>query len=114
MKGIEKVAIILIILTIATIIFSTFSSIFVARIYGPDFLTYMNLQTRIVSGIIFFFGVLVHIGVAIWLVFLARRHQAQPWIWCLFGLVFGLIAAILFYLIRIYEGSNPKLNDEKT
>ena len=114
MKGIEKVAIVLIILTVITVIFSYFSNVFVARIYGPDFLTYMNLQTRIASGIIFFFGVLVHIGVAIWLFILARRHQAQPWIWCLFGLFFGLIAAILFYLIRIYESLKPDLKNDKT
>ena len=114
MKGIEKVAIILIILMIVSLIFSTFSNLFVVRIYSRDYLTYINLQTKIVSGIFFIFGMLVRIGVAIWLFFLARRHQAQPWIWCLFGLVFGLIAAVLFYLIRIYEGSNPKLNDEKT
>ena len=114
MKSIEKVAIILIILAVVTIFFSTFSNFFIIHIFSSHYITYINMQTRILSGIFLIFGMLVRIGVAIWLFSLAKRHQAQPWIWCLFGLVFGLIAAILFYLIRIYEGSNPKLNDEKT
>jgi hypothetical protein len=112
MKGVEKAAIILIILMIATIIFSYFSNFFVVQLYGPEFFTPMNLQTKIASGIILIFRMLVHIGVAIWLFSLARKQQAQPWVWCLFGLCFGLIAAVLFYLIRLYNAlvSKPPEN----
>ena len=112
MKGVEKAAIILIILMIATIIFSYLSNFFVVQLYSTAFLTSMNLQTKIASGIYLFFTMLVRIGVAIWLFSLARKQQAQPWVWCLFGLCFGLIAAVLFYLIRLYDAlvSKPPEN----
>ena len=112
MKGIEKAAIILIILMIATIIFSYLSNFIVVQLYISAFFTSMNLQTKIASGIYLFFTMLVRIGVAIWLFSLARKQQAQPWVWCLFGLCFGLIAAVLFYLIRLYDAlvSKPPEN----
>lgn len=40
-------------------------------------------------------------GVAIWLFVEARRDDANRWVWALAGLIFGLIALILYYVISI-------------
>lgn len=48
----------------------------------------------------------VQIGIAIWLYMLAKKENASPWIWALLGLVSGILAPILFYVIKVYEKLN--------
>jgi len=45
----------------------------------------------------------VNIVVAIWLFRASQQDSDTPWCWAFFGLLFGLTAAILFYVVRIYE-----------
>ena len=59
----------------------------------------LNMMTAVRSMV----GMLVQIGVGIWLFVLARRKNATPWVWLLFGLCFGISAAVLFFIIKVYE-----------
>ncbi|MEA3559967.1 MAG: hypothetical protein U9R75_12005 [Candidatus Thermoplasmatota archaeon] len=52
---------------------------------------------------IFFLGFLSRIVIAVWLNMEAKRFGRSRLIWTVFGLIFGLIAAILFYIIEIYN-----------
>ena len=47
-------------------------------------------------------GSLVHVGAAVWLGVEASAAGMRSWVWALFGLVFGLMAVALFYLIQLY------------
>ena len=48
-------------------------------------------------------SIMVNLAIGIWLFIQARQSNNVPWIWLLFGLIYGLIAAVLFYILRIYE-----------
>ncbi len=103
MKQIEKFLIVILILTIVSIAGNLFSNLIISRLYGVAEFNKMTLFNKFIASIPSFFRILVHICVAIWLFGTAREHKAQPWAWFVFGFFFGLTAAILFYLIRIYD-----------
>ena len=103
MKQIEKFLIVIMILTIISISGTYLSNILLVRIYGPTEYGKMALFVKVVASIFLVFKILVHICIAIWLFVTAREQKAQPWAWFVFGIFFGLVAAIFFYLIRIYE-----------
>lgn len=43
------------------------------------------------------FQLLTQIVVGLWLALMAKKSRKSPWIWGLFGLTYGLIAAVLYY-----------------
>jgi hypothetical protein len=47
-------------------------------------------------------GLILRIGCAWWLNQKNRRQQF-PWLWCLLGLAFGLMAVALYYLVEIHR-----------
>lgn len=55
----------------------------------------------------------IQIGVAIWLFRAARRSAHIPWVWALFGLSYGLVAAILFYVMRLHQMSEQQTKCEQ-
>lgn len=48
-------------------------------------------------------GVILRIGCAWWLYQKTKSKQQYPWLWCLLGLVFGLVSIAVYYLIEIYK-----------
>lgn len=50
-----------------------------------------------------FLATLVSIGCAIWLFSEAKSQKLKAWVWALFGLVFSLMAIVIFYLVQIYS-----------
>ncbi|MCK4820910.1 hypothetical protein KA005_34415, partial [bacterium] len=57
-------------------------------------------------------SVLVQVGVAVWLFIQAKRDRATSWVWGLFGLTFGISAAILYFLLGFIEEMKVKRNAE--
>jgi len=100
MKHIEKFLIVIMILTIVSISGTYLSNILLVRIYGPTEYGKMALFVKVVASIFLVFKFLVHICVAIWLFVTARENK---WAWLVLGVFFGLMAAIFFYLVRIYD-----------
>lgn len=113
MKHIEKFLIVIMILTIISIAGTYFSNILVARLYGATEYGQMVLFNKGVASIFLGFKFLVSICIAIWLFIMARENK---WAWLVLGFFFGILAAIFFYLLSIYEilrtksevESNPK------
>ncbi len=66
------------------------------------------LLMRFVLGTAAF--VSLRVAVTWWLFTTARRDKASPWVWSLLGLVFGLIAVVLFYCVKIYEAHDKQEN----
>ena len=46
-------------------------------------------------------GGLVNVGAATWLFLEARAAALKAWVWALFGLCFGLVSVVLFYLVQL-------------
>jgi uncharacterized membrane protein YhaH (DUF805 family) len=64
-----------------------------------------------IAGII----LVLRIAIALWLYIRANRETKYPWMWCLLGLVFGLVAVGVYFLIDIYKKvSSIQENIEKT
>jgi hypothetical protein len=57
----------------------------------------------------------LRIAIALWLYIRANKETKYPWMWCLLGLVFGLVAVGVYFLIDIYKKvSSIQENIEKT
>ena len=46
---------------------------------------------------------ILRIAIALWLYIRADRETKYPWVWCLLGLTFGLVAVGVYFLIDIYK-----------
>jgi len=101
MKNIEKILIVVVLLSIIVTVFSFFSHRFIATLWGPKFASQISLSTNLLSFMKMLIMNTVRIVIGIWLFMLARKEQEQKWLWLIFGVSFGLIAVILFYLIKI-------------
>ena len=113
MKQIEKFLIVIMILTIISIAGTYFSNILLVKLYGATEYGQIVLFNKVVASIFLVFKFLVNICIAIWLFITAREYK---WAWLVLGFFFGILAAIFFYLLRIYEmlraksevAANPK------
>jgi len=101
MKSIEKLAIILIILWILSSVLTLIMP-FIREIIRQY--PYTMFMSYTVSSIL---RLIVNIGIGIWLFILARREKSTPWIWLFFGLFAGLVAAVLFFVMKVYQSVRP-------
>lgn len=108
MKRLERLALLLIILLMATHFLSWFGGSLIARLYGPEYVGIQAAHLKLTTSARSLLSILVNLAVGIWLFMQARQSQSTPWIWLLFGMVYGLIAAVLFFLLRIYESKSWK------
>ncbi len=44
---------------------------------------------------------MIHVAVAAWMARVARGASERPWLWGVFGFLFGLTAAALFCFVRV-------------
>ena len=102
-KNLEKLAMLVIILWVLTLIPTPLMNIIAARLYGNDGYMQFNALRSSYAAVSILLGLSVHIGVAAWLFIQARRNGGTPWLWALFGLTTGLTAAILYWLGEIRE-----------
>ena len=100
MKHIEKFLIVIMILTIISISGTYFSNFLLVKLYGATEYGQMVFFNKGIASIFLVFKFLVHICIAIWLFITASEHKLG---WLVLGFFFGLVAAIFFYLLRIYE-----------
>ena len=116
MKQIEKFLIVIMVLTVISIAGMFSSNILLAKFYGAAEYGQMALFNKLVGSVSLFFKILVNICIAIWLTINARKYKAQPGAWFVFGIFFGIMAAVLFYLIRIHDllKSAPEVNANST
>ena len=108
MKKIVTLAVIIIVLCVLSNISPIASTFFGAKFFGAETYGKFNLSIHLMATLTRVLVLSLHIGIGIWLFFLAHRERhTTPWVWCLFGLFFGLVAVILYYLIKIYETVKP-------
>jgi drug/metabolite transporter (DMT)-like permease len=94
-RPIEKIAMALAIAFIIALLVSTLSR--------------LNFSSGMVSGymicywIVAIIAVIVRIGCGWWLYLKTKPKQQYPWLWCLLGVVFGLVAIATYYIVEIYK-----------
>ena len=103
MKKIEILAIIVIALWVLTLMPNPLLTVVMARLYGPHELEAITWAQKGMIGARSILTLLVQIGIGIWLFIQAKRDKAKSWIWLLFGLSFGVSAAILYFLMQLVE-----------
>lgn len=106
-RKIEKLAVLAIVLYIISAIFNIMRYNFIHELVKHLKWTPTNVFLLAIPIAAITFA--VHIGIAIWLYIIAKKEKASPWIWALLGIVSGILAPILFYVIKVYE----KLNQEE-
>ena len=112
MKKLECLALVLIILFVLATFLSVFGDWVFARLYGREFMSKSNAQLKVITLVRSVLSIIVHLAVGIWLFVQARQAKGTPWIWLLFGLVYGLLAVVLFFLLKIYESRNSSVPAE--
>ena len=84
------------------------SNLILSRLFFPESFGIMALYDRwaiLLTGLL---RAIVAVAIAVWLYRVAKREQITPWIWAMFGFIFGVPGAILFFAVRIYEMMKTK------
>lgn len=101
-ERIERIAIVVLILWVVSFIPNPLTTIVVARMYGHDEFQQFQFLKSVLASISILLTWGVHIAIGVWLFFEAKRNQKSKWSWLLFGIVFGLVAVVLFVLLQIH------------
>jgi uncharacterized membrane protein len=112
-KRLEKLAIIAIVLWFASLVLDPILMLLVARLASPESfatVTAIDVMPISIKNIV---SILIHIGVAAWLFKQAKRDGNSPWIWTLFGLVFSIIAVIMYLLSELVQQFKGKESDNQ-
>ena len=111
MKTIERYALALLVLWVISIPASTYLGLHIIPKYvGIQELPHFSLLTRSIAWASFLIGELVNIAIAVWLFVTAKKGKETPWVWALLGLTGGVLSALLFFVLRIYERMESTAN----
>ncbi len=78
-------------------------------IFSPSEIGQYSIRTKIAITVTLFLKSILNIIISIWLYQKAKTQKEHKFVWMIFGLFFGIIAIILFYLI-ILTKEIKKLN----
>jgi high-affinity Fe2+/Pb2+ permease len=99
-------AVVLLVLWVISLIPNPVMQFWVSRLYGPGEYSHFVKSITAIASVHVILCALLNIGVGVWLFVLAQKYNATPWLWLVYGLFFGVIAAVLFYLVRIHDALN--------
>jgi hypothetical protein len=101
MKDIRKFVWLLVVLALIAAVFPFLRDLYLARSYGAADLPISVKENW--AAVSYLVVGLQNVGAAIWLRHVAKKHDSGQLAWVAFGLLFGLIAVGLYYLVRISE-----------
>jgi len=117
MKDIEKFLIWFVPLFFLEYIFQGTASVFIAEAFSG----YLNDNTDNLfsDSLLYFFMAIkpflsfaTKLLVSVWLYHQAKAYTIKPFHWAFFGVVSGVVAIAIFYLVRIYDFNQPSLNEK--
>jgi len=100
MKQLEKPAIIAVVLYLVALVISRVGSIISFNLSSAG---WSGTQIALLYVPVVIVSLGVNIAIAVWLYRVAKRERTTPWVWAMFGFIFSVSGAILFFAIRIYE-----------
>ena len=80
-------------------LFSLFTSGAPQGLFGMSPKETISFMTSVVP----IFDLIIKVAIAAWLFVVAQKAKATRWLWAAFGILFGLWAVALFYLVRLYD-----------
>jgi hypothetical protein len=101
--NLHRIALILIVLFIIQVFFSSSISHYVLTMYDKRFYAEFTLRGEMVTIIASVVSATVNILLAFWIYRKAKAEGSEPLSWSALTLFFGLLAVILFYLDIIYR-----------
>lgn len=111
MKKYEVAAVVLMVLYIITSVSNPLYSMLVARLYGPKVVSTLSFHKHAIVSVQMFLKLLVGIAIAVWLGYQAKKDDASPAIWALFGLLFSVLGAILYFVLRSQKDSSSDVSE---
>ena len=111
MKNIEKLAIVAVVLYFVATVVSRVGNILMITLSNAG---WSGSKVALLSVPYVIVILAVNIAIAIWLYRVAKQDQAKPWVWALFGFVFGVSGAILYFAHKIYEMMKRKESSEQS
>ncbi len=109
MKKLEKFVILLIILWLLQRPVGYLASMIYVRTLSIEQLGQLSLRLVFSSYALTFFKQLVNILIGIWLFITAKKEkEGTPWFWLMLGLFTGVIGALLYFILRIYQTIQSK------
>ena len=107
MKRYHTLALLLVGLLVLSWVAPFLIDIYLARTYGPAESIPPDVKGSwtVVKFVALY---LVHFGAAYWLQAEAATLALSRWIWAAFGLAFGLLAVVVFYLLTIYHSQGKQ------
>lgn len=100
MQEVQKYIVLMVLLGIIAYLFPLFRDFYLVSLYGGNI---PYLEERSWELFTFIVIALQNVVAGIWLWALARKDELNKLVWAVFGLVFGLIAVGIFYLVRLNE-----------
>jgi uncharacterized membrane protein len=107
-KRLEKLAIIAMVLWLASLVLDPLLMFMAMRLGGTDAMATLTMSDIIPFSLKNLVDAAVHIAVAVWLFKQAKRDGNSPWIWTLFGLVFSIVAVIVYLLSELLQQLKSK------
>ena len=103
MKTFEKFVFILIILFIINLIFGNILGAFIERLFSGSREGILRLHYNFLMTSPLFISYLVNLAMGCWLFVDARNRHRNKWVWAFFGLLFGVLAVIIYLLFVLTE-----------
>ena len=100
MKQLETPAIVVVVLYFVALVTSRVGKIISFTLPHSG---WSSLQITLLTVPVVVISLAVHIAIAVWLYRVATREKLTPWVWAMFGFIFGVPGAILFFAVWIYE-----------
>jgi len=112
MRRIDKAIIVLIALWFASVLLPIFLTTHVTHALGLDDQLHLSNVAQLAGLLRSLIHNCVNIAVAAWLYRESRRAGIRPWVWALFGLLYGIIAAATFFVVRLYEQRTSEMSEQ--
>ena len=96
----EKLILLVVTLLVLTRIGDIAREMLIAMVYGASGPTPVDKHLWVAASNVW--NGLVNVGAAVWLFVEARTAALKSWVWSLFGLCFGILGVVLFYLVLLY------------
>jgi len=100
MKKYEIAAAVLLVLYVLSIVCTPLYTTLLSKFYGGQYFATLRLHHLAIVWVQALVKILVGIAIAVWLGCQAKKDGSSPIIWALFGLVFSVLGAILYFVLR--------------
>lgn len=103
MNGIIKFIWLAVIFATISAFFPLVRDLYISAQFGSSEAPY--LVSKQLESVSLFLVAFKNVAASIWLYWLASKYETKKLPWFVFGMLFGLIAVALFYLVRINENT---------